>query len=163
MYNPTYHEENEAQDDELFEEFVNDTHYFKSYKRNEQYSALDYSAIDVKGRGCSIELKRRNFPHTKFDTVYIENEKIWLMINRYEQFGYIPLYFNFYQGDTLFIFDLRKIERPDKDLIYKKITIMNHGYEEKQKVWRTELPKSIATMFKKVDGKWTWIKDEEVV
>lgn len=163
MYNPTYHEENEAQDDELFEEFVNDTHYFKSYKRNEQYSALDYSATDVKGRGCSIELKRRNFPHTKFDTVYIENEKIWLMINRYEQFGYIPLYFNFYQGDTLLIFDLRKIERPDKDLIYKKITIMNHGYEEKQKVWRTELPKSIATMFKKVDGKWTWIKDEEVV
>lgn len=163
MYNPTYHEENEAQDDELFEEFVNDTHYFKTYKRNEQYSALDYSATDVKGRGCSIELKRRNFPHTKFDTVYIENEKIWLMINRYEQFGYIPLYFNFYQGDTLLIFDLRKIERPDKDLIYKKITIMNHGYEEKQKVWRTELPKSIATMFKKVEGKWTWIKDKEVV
>lgn len=163
MYNPTYHEENEAQDDELFEEFVNDTHYFKTYKRNEQYSALDYSATDIKGRGCSIELKRRNFPHTKFDTVYIENEKIWLMINRYEQFGYIPLYFNFYQGDTLLIFDLRKIERPDKDLIYKKITIMNRGYEEKQKVWRTELPKCIATMFKKVDGKWTWIKEEEEV
>ena len=85
------------------------------------------------------------------------------MINRHEQFGYIPLYFNFYSNDTLLIFDLRKIEKPDKDLIYKKITIMNNGYEEKQKVWRIELPHNIATMFKKVDGKWCWIKDEEVV
>lgn len=159
MYNPTYHEENEAKDDELFEEFVNDTHYFKSYKRNRQYSALDYSATDVKGRGCSIELKRRNFPHTKFGTTVIECEKAWLMINRYEQFGYIPLYLNFYKGDTLLIFDLRKIEKPDKDLIYKKITIMNKGYEEKQNVWRIELPHNIATTFKKIDGHWTWIKD----
>ena len=68
MYNPTYHEENEAKDDELFEEFVNDTHYFKTYNRNAQYSALDYSATDVKGRGCSIALKRRNFPYTKYGT-----------------------------------------------------------------------------------------------
>lgn len=163
MYNPTYHEENEAKDDELFEEFVNDTHYFKSYKRNEQYSALDYSAIDVKGRGCSIELKRRNFPHTKFGTTVIECEKAWLMINRHEQFGYIPLYINFYSNDTLLIFDLRKIEKPDKDLIYRKITIMNKGYEEKQKVWRIELPHNIATTFKKIDGHWTWLKDEKLV
>ena len=83
------------------------------------------------------------------------------MINKYEQFGFIPLYLNFFNNDTLLIFDLRKIERPDKDLIYNKITIMNHGYEEKQRVWRVELPNDIATLYKKIDGKWTWVKTEE--
>ena len=163
MYNPTYHEENEVQDDELFEEFVNDTHYFKSYKRNEQYSALDYSAIDVKGRGCSIELKRRNFPHVKHGTTFCECEKGWLMINRYEQFGYIPLFINFFSDDSILIFDLRNIKQPDKELIYKRVTIMNHGYEEKQKVWRIELPNTMAILFKKINGHWVWIRDKEIV
>ena len=83
------------------------------------------------------------------------------MINKYEQFGLIPLYLTFFNNDTLLIFDLRKIERPDKDLIYNKITIMNHGYEEKQRVWRVELPTDIATLYRKIDGKWTWVKTEE--
>ena len=83
------------------------------------------------------------------------------MFNRYEQFGLIPLYLNFFNNDTLLIFDLRKINNPDKDLIYIKITIMNHGYEEKQTVWRVELPTDIATLYRKIDGKWTWVKTED--
>ena len=83
------------------------------------------------------------------------------MINRYEQFGLIPLYLNFFNNDTLLIFDLRKINNPDKDLIYIKITIMNRGYEEKQTVWRAKLPTDIATLYKKINGKWTWVKTEE--
>ena len=82
------------------------------------------------------------------------------MVNRYEQFGLIPLYLNFFNNDTLLIFDLRKIN-PDKDVIYIKITIMNHGYEEKQTVWRVKLPTDIATLYKKIDGKWTWVKTED--
>lgn len=154
MYNPTYHEENEAQDDELFEEFVNDTHYFKSYKRNEQYSALDYSATDVKGRGCSIELKRRNNKMNDFPTVFIENEKGWLMYNRWLQFGYIPLYLVFYE-DGMLMFDLRKIKHPDTEFIYRKVTIMNKGYEAHQQVYRIELPRSIAIVFRKKNGHWS--------
>ena len=161
MYNAKYHEENEELDDELFQQFVNDTKIFTDYKRNEKYSSIDYSATDIKGRRCLVELKRRNFPHTKYETILCECEKFWTMFNRYEQFGLIPLYLNFFNNDTLLIFDLRKINNPDKDLIYIKITIMNHGYEEKQTVWRVELPTDIATLYKKIDGKWTWVKTEE--
>ena len=82
------------------------------------------------------------------------------MINRYEQFGLIPLYLNFFNNDTLLIFDLRKIN-PDKDVIYIKIRLMNHGYEEKQTVWRVELPNDIAILYKKIDDKWTWVKTED--
>ena len=82
------------------------------------------------------------------------------MINRYEQFGLIPLYLNFFNNDTLLIFDLRKINNPDK-VIYVRITIMNHGYEEKQTVWRVKLPNDIATLYKKIDDKWTWVKTED--
>ena len=38
---------------------------------------------------------------------------------------------------------------------------MNRGYEEKQRVWRVELPNDIATLYKKVEGKWTWVKTED--
>ena len=38
---------------------------------------------------------------------------------------------------------------------------MNRGYEEKQRVWRVELPTDIATLYKKIDGKWTWVKTED--
>ena len=161
MYNAKYHEDNEELDDELFQQFVNDTHIFTDYKRNEKYSSIDYSATDIKGRRCAVELKRRNFPHTKYETILCECEKFWTMFNRYEQFGLIPLYINFFNNDTLLIFDLRKINNPDKDLIYIKITIMNHGYEEKQTVWRIKLPTDIATLYTQIDGKWTWVTTED--
>lgn len=150
MYNPTYHEASEGIDDELFTDFVNHTKLFKSVKRNRQFSDIDYIGVDLKGRDCSIELKKRNIASAKYPTTYIEAEKAWKLVNRYEQFGYQPLYINFY-NDCVLIFDLKKY-RPDIDFVYKKLTIFNKGYDEKQKVWRVELPNTDAIRFTKEDN-----------
>lgn len=154
MYNAKYHEENEELDDELFQQFVSDTKIFTDYKRNEKYSSIDYSATDIKGRRCAVELKRRFNKMYDFPTVFLENEKGWLMYNRWLQFGLIPLYLVFYD-DGMLMFDLRKIKHPETEFVYRKVTIINKGYNEYQQVYRIELPLSIAIVFRKKNGCWS--------
>lgn len=148
----------ESEDDILFQEFANDTKYFKETRRNHPMSALDYSATDKAGRKCQIELKKRNFTCRMFATTAIECEKFWLMYNRWLQYGYVPLYINFF-NDAILVFDLRKIEDPDKTLKYHMMTITNKGYGEKQKVYRIELPNDIALVYIKDDNGKYKLKD----
>lgn len=165
MYLPKYHEDSEQIDDELFNEFTTDTHYFKWVKRNNvPYSAIDYIGEDIKGRKVNIELKRRNTEHDKYLSTYIETDKMYRLINKYLQFGQIPLYINFYSNDTILMFDLRYYENPHKDLKHKKVKITNHGYDdEEQMVWRVELPNRDAIHFKKINDKWVFTNGRTII
>lgn len=148
MYNAKYHEDSEELDDYLFQDFVEHSKIFEYVKRNRQYSDIDYVGVDKKGRKCSIELKQRPFQSEKYDTTFIEPEKMWKLINKYEQYGMQPLYINFFI-DKVLIFDLKKYKQPNLDLDYKMHTITNHGYDEKQNVWRVELPNIDAIKFER--------------
>ena len=76
------------------------------------------------------------------------------MYNRWLQFGLIPLYLVFYD-DGMLMFDLRKIKHPETEFVYRKVTIINKGYNEYQQVYRIELPLSIAIVFRKKNGCWS--------
>ena len=147
MVNTEYHDESELIDDELFADFVANSEIFQSVTRNRKYSDIDYIGIDLKGRKCSIELKKRNFEHTRYSTTLIECHKAWKLIERYSQFGLIPLYINFFD-DAVLIFDLKKY-KPDIDFKYRNMRIYNKGYGEKQNVWRIELSNADAIVFKR--------------
>ena len=157
MLDREYHEESELMDDELFADFVASTCLFKSVRRNAKYSPIDYMGMDKKGRICSIELKRRNFNMDRYKSIFIEPEKAWHLINRYEQYDLIPLYVNFFD-DGVLMFDLRKYEKPNIELEHKKVKIYNNGHNEEQNVWRMELPTDDAIRYIREDnGEYVYV------
>lgn len=153
MYNPTYHEASEEIDDELFQQFCEDTKYFKDISRNRKYSDIDYTCTDIKGRKCSVELKRRDCSIEQYDTIYIECSKFWKLIERFNQFRYIPLYLNFMTNGAL-MFNLIQWNSDPTKIKLKKTKINNKGYEEQQYTYRYELPIEEAIMFKRDGGIW---------
>lgn len=148
-----YHREFERKDDELFQDFKENTNIFSEAYRNSEMSIIDYSAKDIKGRFCSIELKSRLCETTKYPTTFIECSKFWKMIEKWEQKGFIPLYINFYE-DGVMLFDLRKFSE-----VFQKppteITINNKGYyNQRHTTYRYELDNSKAVIFIKINGKY---------
>lgn len=119
--------ESEKNDYKYFEDFCNDTKFFEDVKKNEKYSMVDAKGIR-NGRDCNIELKMRMMDMNKYDTIFIECNKVSYLMLDYVSKGIIPYYVNFFQDKNhLAIWNLLKLN----DFGYiNNVKIRNIGYEK---------------------------------
>lgn len=132
-----YFEYSEEKDNRYLQRFNDLTHTWITLERNGHFNRIDFTADNE----YAIELKTRNFPIDKYDTIFIEPDKYKALIDS----NLIPIYINFFEdSDSLAIFNLHDI--PDPKTI--EPTIYNPGKKQYQKVVRYLLPLNKATKYK---------------
>lgn len=107
--NSNYFKSNEDNDFEMLVKFNEETKYFDEIVRSEDKNVID--AMALKGDKCfNIELKMRYMDINKFNSIYIEPNKVAKLLLEYQINGIIPLYINFFQNqNTVAIWNLSKI------------------------------------------------------
>lgn len=94
---------------DLLKEFNNQVKWFKYLHENRSGSVIDFSAVDIKDRCVSIELKNRYIKWNQFPTTFIEMHKYAELLHKYSYYHAIPLYINFFEnGRFVAIWDLTK-------------------------------------------------------
>lgn len=94
----------------LLDEFNRKTGWFKEMHPNRDGSVMDFTATDVKGRKCHVELKERKGRTDTYEDILLDATKLfgWARIGMsgatlQEQ----RLYFNFFE-DGVVIFDINR-------------------------------------------------------
>lgn len=107
--NSNYFKSNEDNDFEMLVKFNEETKYFDRIERCEDKNVIDAKAL--KGdKQFNIELKMRYMDINKFNSIYIEPNKVAKLLLEYQINGTIPLYINFFQNqNTVAIWNLSKI------------------------------------------------------
>lgn len=131
-----YFDRMEIEDFNKLKEINEDLKWFTKLERNTLFDRIDIEAKDRKGRSVNIELKTRIISIDKYDTIYIEENKYKHMIMKWENDGEIPLYINFFNGEIVGIWDLRKFPNPD----ITNVRIYNKGRQTIENVNRYILP-----------------------
>lgn len=113
-----FYQKCEAQDDIYFNKWAKRLNWFSSYERSaNRFDRVDFHCVLRKsGKICNCELKDRQgkvggntYYPAYFSGIYIEPDKYEYLMNRWKNFGEIPIYINFFNdGQTMSLFDLRK-------------------------------------------------------
>ena len=160
MENKEYVNKQEEICSNLLEEFNKQLKWFDEMKPNEEYSIIDYTCIDKKGRKCHLELKQRNANIDSFDTIFLDVTKMyeWTKIGmsgftNQEQ----RLYFNF-MNDGIIIFDLNNISNMEFYPNHKQPNYAK-GIEEHRDKWGLKVEDAIVYKYNK-DGTLTRVKNK---
>lgn len=146
-----YFDHTEELNNLFFEDFNRTVGWFTDTQRQPVNSVYDYLCKDRSGRTVNVELKVRNIDINKYDTILIEPKKWEYLTKRWNDFGEIPLYVNFFQdGRHVGVFDLRKMEKPQS----RKV----HLYDKGHMCWKDEerymLPTRMFMYY--IDGNRQW-------
>ena len=92
-------------------------------------SIIDKHVVDCKGRECAIELKTRFCDINTYDTLFLEQKKMDVMKEEFNN-GKIPLYINFFRdGNHVWLCNLAQFFDGKHQLEKKEVTVCNYGYE----------------------------------
>ncbi|TXK36802.1 hypothetical protein FVR03_16805 [Pontibacter qinzhouensis] len=80
------------------------------------YDQFD-ATCEVAGKKAIVEYKVRNNASDRYPSVMIEKKKFDFLISQYEETGAIPIYQSFYTDGYALIFDLRKCQDIQVELI----------------------------------------------
>lgn len=128
--NQNYFQMNENNDFEMLIKFNEETKYFDRIERCEEKNVID--AIAWKGdKRFNIELKMRYMDINKFNSIFIEPNKVAVLLLDYQINGIIPLYINFFQNsNTVAIWNLSKITSYGYN---PSVQINDKGYERSKR------------------------------
>lgn len=128
--NLNYFNDNENTDFKLLEEFNEKTRYFNDIERCREKNVID--AIATRGENIfNIELKMRYVDINKYNSIFIEPNKVAVLLLEYQLYGKIPLYINFFQDiNCVAIWNLSKITSFGYN---PSVTINDKGYEKNKK------------------------------
>lgn len=104
-----------------------DEHLFTSLEYTPQMCRFDAFATDQLDNDYAIEIKIRNIPSTKFDTIALDTTK-YRYLYLLGLSGYIPLFISFFSDGVCLIWKITE-DLPTED---KEITIYNPGLCEYQ-------------------------------
>lgn len=131
-------------------DFNNKTHIFKEIVPAEYMEYYDASACTITNQGSRIELKSRKATTFQYDTLFIEDTKLNIIVD-YMIYNDLPLYINFMEDGNTVIFNLNFSKwknRPD----YKKQRTYSPSYESWEYQGKNYLPISEAFIYDK-EGK----------
>lgn len=130
-----YFDQMEEVDAKKFTFFNQKMKWFTNMTQTPKFCKYDFDCTDKLNREVKVELKSRNHPISKYETIFIEPGKYENLINLTKQ-GYKALYINFLEDYRhVLIFDISKVNPT-----LKSVRIFNPGYNEHQDVQRYELP-----------------------
>lgn len=163
MNNNQYVKKQEEICSNLLEQFNNQLRWFDDMHPNnddDEYSIIDYTCIDKKGRKCHAELKQRNANIDSFPTILIDVTKMYEW-TKTGMSGYSNneqrLYFNF-MNDGVIIFDINNISSMEFYPNHKQIN-KAQGIEEHRDKWGLKVEDAIVYKYNK-DGTMTRVKNK---
>lgn len=163
MNNRNYVNKQEKICSNLLEQFNKQLKWFNEMNPNndkDEYSIIDYTCIDKKGRKCHCELKQRNANIDDFPTIFLDVTKMfeWTKIG---MSGFTNneqrLYFNF-MNDGVIIFDLNNISSMEFYPNHKQMNYAEQKEEHRDK-WGLKINDAIVYKYNK-DGTMTRVKNE---
>lgn len=148
-------------DRRLFDEYENNdynklllfndkTHIFKEIVQTEKLEYYDASACTISNQGARIELKSREINTFQYETLFIEDTKLNLIVD-YMIFKDFPLYINFMGDGNTIVFNLN-FANWSKRPVYKKCRTYSPSYQSWEYQGKNFLPISEAYIYNK-DGK----------
>lgn len=140
-----FYDKSEELCDSLLEAFNRKHDIFKVVYRHMSRSRIDCMCKDHEDNMYAVEMKKRNCTADKYDTMFIECSKFWVLYEQYVLHGYTPIYLCFMDDCTLW-FDLRDIDPMSIELVKRKI--YNQGSEREEVVYRYLLPINKAKVYK---------------
>lgn len=118
----------EDEDFKLLLEFNDNVHMFDELIHIGGNLHYDASGTTVDGRTARIELKKRDFPVSQYQTLFIEDHKSANLFYDYFVFKDEPLYINFLH-DGIAVFNLRRVTKRPEVIIGRSKTKGYGGYE----------------------------------
>lgn len=125
--NQQYFDENEDICKNKLIDFNKRHKLFKEITDNGYMASVDFTGITKNGKTANIELKNRNYPSGRFDTLIIEAHKYAKLMIDYLYENKEPLYVNFMNDGTTYIFNLRKMK--EKPQFTEKKGYKSNGYQ----------------------------------
>lgn len=116
------------------EKLLNASRKIKSYLfSTNRYDRYDCTSTGTSGELTIFEIKDRQIPSDKYDTILLERGKYDAMVKAYQDSGYTPYYINFYT-DCYYVFPLLKIENVESRTQEIPATPNTYNYSYTDKV-----------------------------
>lgn len=133
-----YFEKSENECGKKLIDFNDKHHLFQKIDHNGEKASIDFTGIMINGKEANIELKNRNYPSDRFDTLFIEAHKYSKLIIDWLYDQIEPLYINFMNDGTTYVFNLSKMK--DKPQFTDIKGFKSKGYGGFEISERIELP-----------------------
>lgn len=148
--NNLYAETHENKDYQLLEE-LNSIFKLKQLGRTPQKHQTDASGYTTNHQYIEIELKRRYINKDTYNTIIIEPYKLQYAKTKQNT---IQLYVNFTNDNCAIVFNLTKIDNPNKT----ELNIPSQLYERTKRSNRYELPIEQAWIYQKTNNTYKLIQ-----
>lgn len=82
---------------------------------DDPYNHIDVFITGVSNCTSAIEIKDREIPSTKYDTVMIEKTKVDALTKAYEESGYTPYFLTLFNDGIAYLWNLNNLDLSEKN------------------------------------------------